>query len=256
MGLGDDSTGGCVDASGRSSTEQVEAFPSMTDSPPRVCCPDSSGLERRPVSARSFQCAWRDCQRVVSLCSRCDRGNRYCSPACASMARRASLRAAGLRYQRSRRGRFKHAARQARYRARCRARQKVTHHSPQAPRSLGKLQVFREYTAFTVISSPVTSWHAQALNEFRTGNLHMGEDFEEPPARNLADVSRGARKGREESPPAGRPPACECARCCLSLNAPRTSESSGAPHDTPDGVPGRWPAMIDNHRPLPRCDGP
>ncbi|OLC12338.1 MAG: hypothetical protein AUH29_16285 [Candidatus Rokubacteria bacterium 13_1_40CM_69_27] len=51
------------------------------------------------------------------LCRHCDRGDRYCSGTCAERARRTSLREAGRRYQHSRRGRFRHAARQARYRA-------------------------------------------------------------------------------------------------------------------------------------------
>ncbi len=69
-------------------------------------------------------CARSDCRRVFFLCRHCDRGDRYCSASCAQRARHATLRAAGQRYQDSRRGRLRHAARQARYRAR---QQKVTH---------------------------------------------------------------------------------------------------------------------------------
>ncbi len=77
--------------------------------------------------ARLFLCA--RCQRQVRICSYCDRGNQYCGRVCAGIARNESLRAAGRRYQQSRHGRFCHAARQRRYRARCRARNnKVTHH--------------------------------------------------------------------------------------------------------------------------------
>ena len=67
----------------------------------------------------------------VLICSRCDRGQQYCGARCSGPARRESLRAAGRRYQHSRRGRHCHAERQRRYRRRCRedARvQKVTHH--------------------------------------------------------------------------------------------------------------------------------
>ena len=73
-------------------------------------------------TARLFNCARCRCQVVI--CSRCDRGNIYCGRGCSYSARRESQRAAGRRYQRSRQGRFTHAARQRRYRAR---RQEVTH---------------------------------------------------------------------------------------------------------------------------------
>jgi hypothetical protein len=71
---------------------------------------------------RMFLCG--RCRAQVVLCSRCDRGNVYCGPACAEHRRRESVRAAGSRYQRSRGGRFAHAARMRRYRERGR---KVTH---------------------------------------------------------------------------------------------------------------------------------
>ncbi len=88
--------------------------------------------------ARLFLCA--RCQRQVQICSHCDRGNQYCGGTCAGAARGESLRAAGERYQKSRRGRMCHAARQRRYRARCRARaKKVTHQSSPAPRRSASL---------------------------------------------------------------------------------------------------------------------
>jgi hypothetical protein len=81
-------------------------------------------------SARLFNCARCHCQ--VVLCSHCDRGQIYCGRSCAQAARRQSIRAAGRRYQHSRRGRFKHAERQRRYRHRHHV--KVTHQgSPPVP---------------------------------------------------------------------------------------------------------------------------
>ncbi len=74
-------------------------------------------------SARLFNCARCRCQVVI--CSHCDRGNIYCGKRCSETARRQSRRKASGRYQRTRRGRFAHAARQRRYRQR--RRQKVTH---------------------------------------------------------------------------------------------------------------------------------
>ena len=80
-------------------------------------------------SARLFHCA--RCRRQVVICRRCDRGNIYCGKRCSQPARRESLRAAGRRYQGSRAGRLKHAARQRRYRF---GREKVTHQgSPALP---------------------------------------------------------------------------------------------------------------------------
>ena len=74
-------------------------------------------------SARLYNCARCRCQVVI--CSHCDRGNIYCGKRCSESARRQSRREAGRRYQKTRRGRFAHAARQRRYRRRRRA--KVTH---------------------------------------------------------------------------------------------------------------------------------
>ena len=76
-------------------------------------------------SLRYALCPAQACQRQFFLCSRCDRGQRYCSPACSAAARRAERREAAARYQHGRRGRRLHAARQARYRER--RAQKVTH---------------------------------------------------------------------------------------------------------------------------------
>lgn len=224
--------------------DSLETSPALTDVPSRVCCPHGFELERVLVSARSFRCARRACQRVVFLCSRCDRGNRYCSRVCAVAARRECVRAAGLRYQRSRRGRFKHAARQARYRARCRARQKVTHQPAQAPRSLGNLQVFTECTAPAVITTPVTSWNVQNLDEFGTGKSDTGEGTGETPARSLADTSRAAGK-KDEGPPVVQPPAGGSPRCPQSLTHRGLPGLPGAHEDTPFGVLRPWLAMND-----------
>lgn len=73
-------------------------------------------------TSRLFFCA--RCRGQVLICSRCDRGQLYCSDSCSKTARDQSVRAAGRRYQRSRPGRFKHAERTRRYRLR---QQNVTH---------------------------------------------------------------------------------------------------------------------------------
>ncbi len=79
-------------------------------------------------TARLYNCA--RCHQQVTICSHCDRGNIYCGKSCAGLARRMSLRAAGKRYQNTRRGRLKHADRQRHYRSQ---RQKVTHQGSADP---------------------------------------------------------------------------------------------------------------------------
>ena len=86
------------------------------------------GHDDKP-QARLFLCANPDCRTQVIICRGCDRGHVYCA-ACAPRARRHSLQRAGRRYQASRRGRFNHAARSRRYRARQDrvGENNVTHH--------------------------------------------------------------------------------------------------------------------------------
>jgi hypothetical protein len=74
------------------------------------------------ASGRLFLCA--RCRVQVLICSPCDRGQIYCAGDCSQLTRRASVREAGRRYQRSRKGRFAHAERSRRYRQR---HQNVTH---------------------------------------------------------------------------------------------------------------------------------
>jgi hypothetical protein len=66
--------------------------------------------------ARLFLCV--GCRVQVVVCSRCDRGNRYCSRACWRQKRDLARREAACRYQRSRGGRARHAARSRRWRER------------------------------------------------------------------------------------------------------------------------------------------
>lgn len=70
----------------------------------------------REESYRLYSC--RRCDVSVSICGRCDRGNIYCAGECATVSRRESNRRAGARYQRTRRGARRHAARQQRWRER------------------------------------------------------------------------------------------------------------------------------------------
>jgi hypothetical protein len=92
-------------------------------------------------SARLFLCA--RCRDQVLLCSHCDRGQLYCGRVCSFAGRRERRRQTAERYQRSRVGRLKHAARSACWRQRRRSLRpgsaggdidKVTHQG--CPRSL------------------------------------------------------------------------------------------------------------------------
>ena len=78
-------------------------------------------------TGRLFLCA--RCQAQVLVCSQCDRGHRYCANGCANITRRSRQREASNRYQQSRTGRHKHAARMHQWRKRRAASVKiVTHH--------------------------------------------------------------------------------------------------------------------------------
>ena len=75
---------------------------------------------RMDPPGRLFLCA--RCRAQVVLCSRCDRGNRYCGRPCRRLSRDAARRDSASRYQQSRRGRFVHAERSRRWRQRRQAR--------------------------------------------------------------------------------------------------------------------------------------
>lgn len=74
-----------------------------------------------------FNCG--HCDAIVVVHRGCDRGNRYCSTACASSSRAAEQRWASARYQATDAGRAHHAERQRAYRARLRV-VRVTQHTP------------------------------------------------------------------------------------------------------------------------------
>lgn len=80
------------------------------------------------VVLRQRVCRGPGCQTVFWICTHCDRGQRYCSPACRTEARRRQQRAANRRYQQSPEGRLDHRDRQQQYRER-RCRPRVTDQS-------------------------------------------------------------------------------------------------------------------------------
>ena len=81
-----------------------------------------------------------NCQRCavqVRICQRCDHGNIYCAGECAGIRRRESQRHTQARYQKSRRGASRHAARQRLWRERQQQNPKIVTHqgSPVALRA-------------------------------------------------------------------------------------------------------------------------
>lgn len=79
-------------------------------------------------SYRQISCHAANCGEVFFVCSRCERGQRYCSDNCRKYVRRIQQRAANRRHQQSEEGRLDHRDRQRAYRQR-RAERRVTDHS-------------------------------------------------------------------------------------------------------------------------------
>jgi hypothetical protein len=104
--------------------------------------------------ARLYLCA--RCRAQVLLCSRCDRGNRYCGRQCRHQAREQARREAAQRYQRSWRGRIAHAQRSRRWRQR-RAQREV---APDAAAGAGgdAQNVTHQGSQPAVVWAPLAAW--------------------------------------------------------------------------------------------------
>ena len=74
-------------------------------------------------------CELAGCAKQFFVCTRCDRGQRYCGPEHAEAARLAHARRRGAKYRRTFKARRKAAARQARFRE----KKKVTHAGSPSP---------------------------------------------------------------------------------------------------------------------------
>ena len=66
-------------------------------------------------SARKYNCV--RCHAQIIICSACDRGNIYCGSICSQQARVQNHQISNQLYQKSLKGRLKHAERQRGYRA-------------------------------------------------------------------------------------------------------------------------------------------
>ena len=97
-------------------TEPVVSLVPRFDAP----CPVEARRRSDVVDTPLRQKVCRRCNRLFAICASCDRGHAYCSPACRTAARRASVRAARQRHRRSPEGRLDHRDHQRAYRARVR----------------------------------------------------------------------------------------------------------------------------------------
>ena len=118
-------------------------------------------------TGRLFLCA--RCQAQVLVCSHCDRGQRYCTNGCANITRRSRQREASSRYQQSRVGRHKHAARMHRWRMRRTAAAKiVTYHGSQVPPGSDVLAVNESLMAIPPDSQPTQPCQTPAFQSVVT----------------------------------------------------------------------------------------
>lgn len=144
--------------------------------------------------ARLFLCA--RCQRQVRICSHCDRGQQYCGTACSGVARGESVRAAGQRYQRTRRGQHCHAERQRRYQIRCREgahREKMTHHrsAPARGTSLSRYPLLMREATMSISPEPATTPRCHFCTRPVSDFLRLG--WKRSPVRRTTRASTGQR---------------------------------------------------------------
>jgi hypothetical protein len=127
-------------------------------------------------SARLYLCAL--CRSQVLICSACDRGQIYCTPACAMHARKERQRSARRRYQASPRGRAAHVERSRRYRARQRC---VTDQGPRggAPTPAGDTSPRHSYCCRC--ASPVPEFVRLDFLWKRSRSLTAGKKSAHPP---------------------------------------------------------------------------
>jgi hypothetical protein len=161
---------------------------------------------------RLFACA--RCQRLVAICTYCDRGQLYCGKACSQQTRRELSRESSERYQASPKGRRRHAARQARHRKKILEKQsaeEVTHRGTPTPVAEIRLRS-------SIAESPPTVRCKEAGEGVRAGADGVQCDFcgalcqpfarREPlrsRRRRRATDPRGSRAGRFPRAGSGRP---------------------------------------------------
>ena len=102
------------------------------------------------LSLRPRQCCEPSCGAMFSVCTSCDRGQRYCSEACRTLRRQQQLRAAGKRYQASEAGRRAHCHRQQAYSERNRVRVAPMTHQALAPIMTSRVPIQVRVTACAI----------------------------------------------------------------------------------------------------------
>ena len=171
-----------------------------------VVAPKRRKRRRRPRPAsclRRFRCY--HCGAYVNVCAPCDRGQRYCSPSCRDTARAAAVRVAGIIYQRSERGREKHAARQRAYWARRRAKQ--LSEEPSASTAAPPLRRPRRLGLVCAVRRPVAASRSTASTE----RVIPARQFRVPAA---------PQPLRPASPGLSRPAPRTNEPCCFLCTAP------------------------------------
>jgi hypothetical protein len=127
----------------------------------------------KPLRFRQALCRAEGCGEVFYVCSRCDRGQVYCSVHCREESRRRRHREANRRYQRSPEGRLDHRARQVVYRKqqadrRRYAEKSVTDHSSPTPTvhaSMGATELIpRAAAAARLAACPRPNWVRRRAN--------------------------------------------------------------------------------------------
>ena len=144
---------------------------------------------------------------MVVICRRCDRGNRFCGESCSSPRRKATLRRANARYQKTPRGARKHAARQAKYRARkSEARKKVTHQAPADRAGIGEVSGARKEGEAHETSTPILNALSSPLSSVARTLVSAAKGF-------VTSSGGDAGLSRDTSNSDLRP-CCMCARLC------------------------------------------
>ncbi len=131
-------------------------------------------------NARVFNCA--RCHVQVVICSHCDRGNIYCGSNCSRQALAINHRTANQIYQKTLKGRQKHAERQRRYRQRQKEKQqKVTDGGSHDLPTNDLLLIEPEESQRRVIGSIYCHFCGNAVSTFlRTGFLRYHQNEKSP----------------------------------------------------------------------------
>ena len=134
------------------------------------------GVQEGQESYRLYSC--RGCSVSVSICGRCDHGNIFCAGECAAVSRRESGRRAGARYQRTRRGAHRHAARQRQWRER--QLDKVTHQGCAPTGPVFTMSVAVDVTVIELTDAPCapdTALETPRKTEYRRAHVAGRCDF-------------------------------------------------------------------------------